>query len=210
MIRNIIWDFDGTLFDTYPAIIHGWMYALEQQGIAVSEERISDLIRVSFTHCAETLEREAGVNIEELESSFPKYYRGFPAEDQPPFEGVREVCRYILSIRGANIIVTHRPIDTAKPILKARGMVDYFRDIYSLHDGYPGKPDPAMFRLALEQHHLNPEETLAVGDRDIDLRAGESAGLRTCYYDVFNQKMNADITIQDYFQLMEILKEESN
>jgi phosphoglycolate phosphatase-like HAD superfamily hydrolase len=205
MIRNIIWDFDGTLFDTYPAIIHGWMNALEEQRIIVSEDRISDLIRISFKHCTETLEREEGVNIEELESSFPKYYRVFPPEDQPPFEGVREVCRYLLSIGGANIIITHRPIDSAKSILMAHSMADYFRDLYSPHEGYPQKPDPEMFQIALQQHRLKPEETLAVGDREIDILAGHAAGLRTCCYDIYNLELNADMIVNNYSQLMKIL-----
>ena len=33
MIENYIWDFDGTLFDTYPAMVEGVFQALHDFGI---------------------------------------------------------------------------------------------------------------------------------------------------------------------------------
>ena len=43
-----------------------------------------------------------------------------------------------------------------------------------------GKPDPTMIRLALEQTGCLPEETLMVGDSDVDIRTGHNAGLKAC------------------------------
>lgn len=45
-------------------------------------------------------------------------------------------------------------------------------------DGFPRKPDPAMFLHALRAFHLAPALTAAVGDRPIDAVAAQAAGLR--------------------------------
>jgi histidinol phosphatase-like enzyme len=42
-------------------------------------------------------------------------------------------------------------------------------------DAYPRKPDPAAFNAIIERHGLVRDETMAIGDRDIDVLAGRSA-----------------------------------
>jgi len=43
-----------------------------------------------------------------------------------------------------------------------------------------GKPDPAMFRMLLNEHRLSPRETLVIGDRlDVDVVAGKRLGAPT-------------------------------
>ena len=55
--RNIIWDFDGTLFDTYPGMCRSLRQAMESIGIRVTEEellpRFLVSMRVAIEYCAE-------------------------------------------------------------------------------------------------------------------------------------------------------------
>ena len=39
-MRNYIWDFDGTLFDTYPAMVDGAQQALKDFGINMDKKEI--------------------------------------------------------------------------------------------------------------------------------------------------------------------------
>ena len=46
--------------------------------------------------------------------------------------------------------------------------------------GTPVKPDPGVARGILEKLNARPEETLMVGDSDVDIRTGHNAGLKAC------------------------------
>ena len=62
MIKNIIWDFDGTLFDTYPDIIKTLQHILSKNhAIFIDDSYIEKLVKVDVSHCAEIIGRENAV-----------------------------------------------------------------------------------------------------------------------------------------------------
>jgi hypothetical protein len=107
-VRNIIWDIDGTLFDTYPAIAHAFKRALNDLGQDASLDRITDLARESLGHCATTLASECQVDQDRLETAFGEHYDRTGPDEEPPFAGTREICEHICDIGGQNVIVTQR------------------------------------------------------------------------------------------------------
>jgi phosphoglycolate phosphatase-like HAD superfamily hydrolase len=204
-VRNIIWDVDGTLFDTYPAIARAFNAALHDLGQDAPLERISELACESLGHCAATLASDFGLDRDALEAAFDLHYGPMPPEDSPPFPGVADVCRHIASIGGQNLIVTHRgPRGTAE-LLAAGGLTDYFAACITAADGYPRKPDPAAFEAVIERSGLRRDETLAIGDRDIDVLAGKAAGLATCLFGRPASSAAPDLVIATFSELGPIL-----
>ena len=68
--------------------------------------------------------------------------------------------------------MTHRgPRGTAE-LLAASGLAGLFADCITRADGYPRKPDPAAFNAIIDRHGLARDETLAIGDREIDVAGG--------------------------------------
>ena len=201
MIRDLIWDVDGTLFNTYPAIARAFAMALQEHGAEASLERIVDLARQSFGHCATTLAGQFGLDADELMREFQSQYARIPAAEQPPFRGAAHVCAYVIATGGRNYIVTHRGRESLQRLLAAHRMEKYFTDCLTADDGFPKKPDPAAFEEMMRRHGLEREAVLAVGDREIDVVAGRAAGVRTC---LFGQAMNAgkpDYAINDFAEL---------
>jgi phosphoglycolate phosphatase-like HAD superfamily hydrolase len=80
-------------------------------------------------------------------------------------------------------------------------MAGYFVGCLTRDDGYPRKPDPAIFEAALEMYHLKRVETLTIGDRDIDILAGQAAGIWSCFYGAIPDGVNADLVISDFDEL---------
>jgi phosphoglycolate phosphatase-like HAD superfamily hydrolase len=72
-------------------------------------------------------------------------------------------------------------------------------------DGYPRKPDPAAFVAALERHALPREGTMTVGDRDIDILAGQAAGVVTCLFGAPRDDVAPDLIIADFGELLLVL-----
>jgi phosphoglycolate phosphatase-like HAD superfamily hydrolase len=105
-IKNIIWDVDGTLFDTYPAIAGSFQEALRAHGKEAGTGKILALAKQSLNHCLATLAAEYQLKEEDLGRAFDGSYEKVTYASQPPFPGARAVCEFILSAGGKNIIVT--------------------------------------------------------------------------------------------------------
>lgn len=209
MFRNIIWDVDGTLFDTYPAIAHAFQAALQDLGNDASLDWIEKLSRISLIHCVKTLADQYRLNEEDLAQAFEKHYNHVQPEEQPPFPGVIRVCEHISSIGGKNVIVTHRSYQGTHELLAAHDMTGYFAGCLARDDGYPKKPHPAAFEAILELYKLPREETLTVGDRDIDILAGQAARIFTCLFGHEVEGVAADLTINSFDELYRFLTTEN-
>ena len=152
MIRHLIWDVDGTLFDTYPAIVGSLQAAAVDLGAPATYEETHDLALVSIDHCLATLSATYDLSLDTLGADFDRRYQEVPPADQPPFDGAPEVCQLIHSRGGLNLIVTHRRRAGLDRLLTTHGLADLFTDIISDDDGYPRKPDPGAFRTLIERH----------------------------------------------------------
>ena len=210
MWRNIIWDVDGTLFDTYPAIARAFRAALNDFGKDAPLDWIQGLARKSLGYCASTLADQHQLSEDEIGQAFGEYYDRVKPEEQPPFPGVIAVCEYICTIGGKNVIVTHRGQAGTAELLAANNMIRYFAGCVARDDGYPKKPNPAAFEAVLTIHTLPREETLAVGDRDIDVLAGQAAGVFTCLFGFEVDGVAADLTISSFAELYDHLTSDNN
>jgi phosphoglycolate phosphatase-like HAD superfamily hydrolase len=205
MLRNIIWDLDGTIFDTYPAISRAFRAALNAAGADASLEEINALARTSLGFSADSLCRRFGLDQFSFEQSFDEHYGQTGLEDQPLFPGIEPVLKRIGARDGLNLIFTHRGRASTLGLLAALGVADFFAGVLSTGDGYPKKPDPAGFLALLAAHELKPNETLTVGDRQIDVQAGKAAGLFTVLFKPEADSFGADLCIADYSELFLLL-----
>jgi phosphoglycolate phosphatase-like HAD superfamily hydrolase len=210
MFRNIIWDVDGTLFDTYPAIAKAFRAAMNDLGKDAASDWIEGLAKISLSHCAATLAGQYHLNEADIDQAFGRHYDRIRPEEQPPFPGVIAVCKHICAIRGKNVIVTHRSHEGTNELLAANEMTDYFAACLARDDGYPKKPQPAAFEAILKTCDLPREETLAVGDRDIDVLAGRAAGIFTCRFGFEAAGVAADLTIGSFDELYRYLVSQNN
>jgi phosphoglycolate phosphatase-like HAD superfamily hydrolase len=206
MLTNIIWDVDGTLFDTYPAIAGAFQAALHDLGHDAPLDRIMELAKISLGHCATTLIDTFHVDSDALDRAFDTHYNRVTPADQPPFPEVIAICELICARGGKNVIITHRGKTGTDELLQAHAMTGYFSGSLTRADGYPRKPDPAAFIAALRLFDLRPDETLTVGDRDIDILAGQAAGITTCLFDARPNGSEPDRVIGDFRELMEWLE----
>ncbi|NMB90587.1 MAG: HAD family hydrolase, partial [Chloroflexi bacterium] len=182
MIKNLIWDVDGTLFDTYPAIVRSFQQALEGLGHTAGAAEVKDLALVSIQHCARQLAGHYGVDAVALEERFDDIYSAIPKAEQRPYPGVGQVLAEVLARGGVNAIVTHRRRASTEELLGVHELRDLFSDIAAGDEGYPKKPAPDAFHVILARCQMDPAHTATVGDRENDIRAGQAAGLVTCWF----------------------------
>ncbi|MGC9348831.1 MAG: HAD hydrolase-like protein [Anaerolineae bacterium] len=210
MIRFLIWDADGTLFDTYPAVSQALSEALRERGVDVPAHDIHRLSRVSFGHCLCVLDEVHDVHIGEMHQGFEEIRDRVSPTDQPPFPGVRALCRYAISIDGANFILTHRDRASLGKLLTAHDLGDLFKDIAAGDDGYPRKPDATGLEALIARNRIPKEEALVIGDRELDVLAGHAAGVRSCFYGTNPCTEPVEFAATDYAVLLEQLRREND
>lgn len=205
MYKNIIWDIDGTLFDTYPSIASAFQAALEDCGVSADIGYITGLAVKSLGYCVETLAEKYHLPEDRINELFGLHYDLIGYINQPPFPYATDVCRLVASLGGRNVIVTHRGAQGTKGLLMAHGMIDLFEGWITRDDGYPRKPDPAAFVASLGRFDLQKKETMAIGDRAIDIIAAQAAGIFACCYGTAGDNAQPDLCLQDYRVLHKFL-----
>jgi putative hydrolase of the HAD superfamily len=93
------------------------------------------------------------------------------------FEDVAEAIA-ALAGRGFRLGIVSNFAPTLKSILEHKGILHYFHPVVVSTEVGLEKPDPAIFRLALERSGFAADEVLYVGDHDLnDLWAPAQAGI---------------------------------
>lgn len=212
MIRHLIWDTDGVLFDTRPAVTYAISQSLNEMGCAIALNVVDDLARQSLDYCVDTLAARFRLDPALLRQRSAEHYRQIPPERQPSIPGAREVCAWIAARGGLNLIVTARKLESTRALLAAHGMTEFFSDIFTPEQGYPCKPDPAILLAALNKHALNPAETLLIGHRESDIQAGRAAGVATCLLDRGAVAVSSppSLRVKDYKTLLAYLEKSSH
>ncbi len=209
MIRNLIWDFDGTLFDTYPAFAQAFISALAGYGHSVNETDVLHLARIGLGYCTTELATRYHLSQEDVGQAFQAHYSQIKLEKQVLMPGALDVCKFIAWNGGVNVIVTHRGRKSTLALLRAHVVRDLFQDLITADDGFPKKPDPAGMETIIKRNGLVKDFSLVVGDRELDIEAGIAAGVRTCVLGENKQNIVADYHVSNLLELYEIVLTEN-
>ena len=204
--QNLIWDFDGTLFDTYPPLNLATRKAVAEFGGDESEARVAALLSDTLADTINILANELDLESETFKERVYHYWAQATIQDSPPFPGAIRVCERFTAAGGHNFIYTHRGRESLRAFLTGYEVGDLFAGIVARDDGFPRKPDPAGFLAVMARFDLVPDETLAVGDRDLDIIAAQAAGLRACLFDAEpGEGVRPDYVIADLAELESII-----
>lgn len=184
---NILWDFDGTLFDTYPAYTKIFSQVL---GDAVNKQEIYQNLKVSYSHAIEYYKIP-----QNIEKEMKQLTSEIAPHEMKPFEHVEE----ILEFTNKNVIMTHKNRDGVLAILKHYGWEKYFVDMVTIDDGFPRKPHPASYIHLNDKHGID----LAIGDRELDLLPAKEIGISTCMFQ--GKSKVADYHLQNYSDFFKII-----
>lgn len=211
-IRHFIWDFDGTLFDTYPIIIEQIQTALGDFGHTIDSlelmEQLLHTVGIALEYCAEKF----SIDYTQLSNAYTVLHnRSSLLPVAPPMASVEAVLAAVVAQGGKNLIFTHRELGSTQAYLEKYGLSHYFADISAPDTpGFAWKPAPDAIEYLLETQGLDPAETAMVGDREIDLASGRAAGVRCIHYlckDV-PQELQCDWRFSDYAAMAATLKSE--
>ena len=177
MIRNLIFDFDGTIADTTRGIILCTQATLREMGLPVAaDERIQATIGLPLRTC---FELGTDTPEERLDEAVVTYRR--------LFDGALQTLQ-ALRDRGLRLsIATSRSGASLLMLLSVLGIGEYFCELAATEAVRNPKPAPDLALLLMERLGASPEETIVIGDTVFDLKMGQNAGCRVCGVSFGNQ-----------------------
>lgn len=208
-IRHFIWDFDGTLFDTYPVIIENLNLALAEFGHSCDPVEAMGLMLRRIATAQRHYATAFGIDLQALVDGYEYHHR--QANEQlraEPMAGIREVLEAIRSSGRHSYIFSHRKPAETVLYLEKYGLSQYFRDIIGPgSEGFAEKPAPDAVLYLMRKYGMTPEQTLMVGDRDCDLGSARNAGIKTAHLvcPVVPEDLNCDWRLTGFEQMREML-----
>jgi len=205
-LMHFLWDFDGTLMDTYPAMVQAFVNACASFGVTVTAERALNLMKNNLGHCINCIAEENGLTYEELHAAYYREEDAVPDNAVVPLPGIPETLRALHNLGGRHYLATHRNA-RAWDFLAANGLKELFAGGTTKEDNLPRKPEPDMVLAVLARHGIDPATAIMIGDRPLDTESGRRAGILSCMYDVEGRFPHdpAELRCEDAWELTKIL-----
>lgn len=214
-ISGILFDFDGTLANTTPLILHCFHQTFSHfYGKVPPDEKILTTFGLPMPQAMLQLSGGDEAHLDELLTFYRTYQLSVHDEMIRPFPSVLSGCQRLKEKGIHSIIVTSKTNETCERGLRCLELSPYIEGVIGVRDTALHKPDPEPSLLALKKLGLSGEECLCVGDSPYDLVSGMRAGCRASVkvgwssFDPirFQQEIKPNYTIASLPELLPIIE----
>ena len=173
-----IWDLDGTLLDSYEAILSGIEETFAQFSIPYDKEQVREFIlKFSVQDLLVQAAEERKLDVEMLNQVRAQSL----AEKNVQvvlMPGAREMLAWADQAGIQQFVYTHKG-DNALTILRDLGLESYFTEILTSQSGFARKPSSEAATYLIDKHQLNPDNTYYIGDRTLDVEFAQNSGIQS-------------------------------
>ena len=194
-LKLLVFDLDGTLIDSARDLCNSVNATLREFG----REPLPDPIVASYIgdgaimlvrralfgpdRTQATTQAATTINEEFLARAyawFLDYYREHKLDYTYAYAGVLEALAAVRSLPGGSArsmsVLTNKPVRPALAICEALGLAPFFLHVYGGNSFAVKKPDPLGLRTLMEEAGALPEETVLIGDSEVDVATARNAG----------------------------------
>ena len=213
-IKAVLFDLDGTLFDTVPTL----SFAIQQiltpyhtlHNLAELPFVISSGLQAMIKHCAPSLSTKECL---EYEPRVLKKYAQYINHLTKPFSNIESTLKQLKKQNLLWAIVTNKPTNLTNALLKHYPWAQQ-TDCLVCGDTYNNKkPHPEPLINACKILNSPPEQCIYIGDQLTDIQAGKAANMKTIIADfgyihpnIDRSSWNADAIISDPDELPALIK----
>lgn len=185
----ILFDYDGTLFDTRLAIAHCIERAFERRGRPTPpKERALATIATGLPLAESLVALDATLRsdrraLNDLITTYRQIYLNEGTRLLSPFAGVGTVLQRLRAVGIQSIVISNKGIEAIRRSLDQTGLDAFVDMVFGDQPGLPKKPDPLLFTKHILPHHdrLPRDRILMVGDTESDILFAKSAGIAACW-----------------------------
>ncbi|MEW6005914.1 MAG: HAD-IA family hydrolase [Stygiobacter sp.] len=179
-IKLLVFDLDGTLVSSHKTIYEATIHTLKHFNIDVHmpEEKFYEMIGWHF----EDIFNVFGFKVENFEE-FINVYKTIYFDYinySHLYEGVEGTLNKLKEKGFLISLLTTKGQDQAEKLISYFGLTEKFDLIMGRRNGIKHKPSPEPLIKICEELKTNVEETIIIGDTELDIQCGKNAGSKTC------------------------------
>ncbi|PET53635.1 L-2-haloalkanoic acid dehalogenase [Bacillus sp. AFS001701] len=216
MIKAVIFDLDGTLLNRDESVkkfinnqyerLNVWVRHIPKEKYITRFIELDDRGNVWKDKVYQQLTGEldiTGITWEDLLQDYISQFKN----NCIPFPNLLSMLDELKSNNLILGMITNGKGQFQKDNIKALGIENYFGTILVSELEGIKKPDPKIFKRALEQLNVSPNESIFVGDHpENDVKAAQNVGIKGIWKKDFQwNNIEADFTIDDLSELTSII-----
>ncbi len=179
-IKAIIFDFDGVLVDTEWAIFQSWVRLYEREAQHISIADYAPCLGAGYSHWnpADQLEKLTGKSYDwEIETPARQAEIEADLAQMGIMDGAMALFDYCDAEGIEMTVASSSSRRWVAGWLNKLGVYDRFKGVFCRTDGYPVKPNPALFLAARELHGIPAQNCLVIEDSENGTIAAQNAGI---------------------------------
>ena len=176
-LTTVLFDFDGTVFDTVEGITKSIQYAIQKHGWDAEPEELRCFAGPPLVDKfmeVYSVSREEG---EQLVREFRERYVPVGVYESRPFPGIRELLKALRTAGKKIGLATSKPQAMAELLLEQSGLKDCFDVIVGSGGGVNNDAKWQITMRAMERCGSAPEESILIGDTKYDVEGAKSCGI---------------------------------
>lgn len=177
---GLIFDFDGVMVDTEWAIFQSWVRLFEREGQRITIADYSPCLGAGYSRWnpADYLEQLTGKQYDwALEDTRRKEEIDAELAARGLMPGARELMDWCHAQGIGMTVASSSSRRWVEGWLRRLNIYDEFAGVFTRTDGYPVKPDPALFLAAQSCLGLPKEDCLIIEDSENGTVAAQNAGI---------------------------------
>ena len=177
--KYVLFDLDGTILDTLDDLADATNAALRECGYP---ERTKEEVRMFVGNGIRKLIERAvptGTSEEDIvrtHEAFTAYYSVHCKDKTKPYDGILELVRTLKQNGIASAVISNKADYAVKALCE-----EYFEGLFELsvgeREGIRKKPAPDSVFEAMRVMGAKKDETVYIGDSDVDVMTAENAGI---------------------------------
>lgn len=172
-----LFDFDGTLADSFAAITSSTNHTRAHYGLPpLPEADVRKYVGYGLANLMTDL--VPGAPVDEAVAVYRTHHAGVMISETKLMPGVAETIPE-LARRGFRLgVCSNKRVEFTRELVHALGLSEYFACVLGPDDvGQRAKPDPAMLLEGLTRLKVSASEAVFVGDMIVDVQTGKAAGV---------------------------------
>ena len=208
MIDHFIYDFDGTISDSYPIFFRIVKEIIARHGgkQTCDDDALYRRLKLWVADGYHAVEWEDGFTKKDFFDEFHMFQKQY-FDRFLLYRNAENLLRETVEAGKKNYLYTHSG-EVVHQIMEHMGISKYFTYVIDSSHGFPPKPAPDALLHLIERYHLDPKTCVMVGDRPVDVQAGENAGMQSCFFDPdgFYPNTPATYHVDDLIEILNLTK----
>lgn len=181
MIKLCVFDLDGTLVNSIDDIAFAVNRGLKIMGLPThkSEAFNSFVGDGMYKLCERALPDDSKERVSELLKLYSEYYINNCCNLTKPYEGISDMLRELKNTGVRIAVLSNKPHPQTVNVVRSLFEDNIFDYVLGQKPEFLVKPNPSSLLHIINEMHVKTDETVNIGDSDVDILLGKNAGIRS-------------------------------